>query len=330
MSRYPELERLQALSFAHVNSRIFFAALHLDIFNRIGEHSRSAPQIADATGASPRGIRMLLDCLVSLELLRKTSGGEYALAPAAAQYLLRGGQDYIGSMWEEGAPLKFWDSLEPAIESGRPAGPAGAGDFPGSSTGLVRTLEVVHRESARRAAQILSAGCTEMEVLDVACGSGVWGIAIGVANPASRITAQDLPEVLDVTREYARRNGVESRMQYLPGDLRQLAFPENRYDLAIAANVAHWIGERCTRDLLRRLHESLKAGGRIAIIDVMPNDDRTGPPAHLAFALTLLIGTQEGDIYTVQEYQQWLTEAGFAGVATAEMGSYSPLIIGRK
>jgi len=74
----------------------------------------------------------------------------------------------------------------------------------------------------------------------------------------------------------------------------------------------------------------MRADGRVAIIDLLPNDDRTGPPFPVFFALNMLLNTEEGDTYTLAQYTEWLQEAGFARVETADIGSHSPLIIGWK
>src|SRR5205823_14552724 len=78
---------------------------------------------------------------------------------------------------------------------------------------LVRTLHIVNREPARRTAAALGAGAGAkgLRVLDVACGSGVWGIAFAEADAEARVTAQDFPGVLPTTREYVQRHGVADR-----------------------------------------------------------------------------------------------------------------------
>ena len=66
------------------------------------------------------------------------------------------------------------------------------------------------------------------------------------------------------------------------------------------------------------------------MIDMVPNDERTGPPFPVIFALNMLVHTAEGDTYTLAEYRAWLQEAGFAKVETADIGSHSPLIVASK
>ena len=43
----------------------------------------------------------------------------------------------------------------------------------------------------------------------------------------------------------------------------------------------------------------------------MPNDDRTGPPHALIFAVNMLVHTEAGDTFTFPELAEWLKDAGF-------------------
>ena len=63
---------------------------------------------------------------------------------------------------------------------------------------------------------------------------------------------------------------------------------------------------------------------------MIPDDARTAPPYPLIFALNMLVNTELGDTYTLAEYTEWLNEAGFPRVETADIGSHSPAIIGHR
>ena len=136
--------------------------------------------------------------------------------------------------------------------------------------------------------------------------------------------------VLPTTREYVRRHGLEERFDYLAGDLKEVDFGEGQYDVALLGNIVHSEGEDSSRDLFRRLRRALKDGGRVVVIDMLPNDARTGPPYQLIFALNMLVNTERGDTYTLAEYTRWLNDAGFPRVETADIGSHSPAVIGHK
>jgi ubiquinone/menaquinone biosynthesis C-methylase UbiE len=325
-------ETLLQISFSFGPARVLTTSLQLGVFSHIAAGNQKAEEIARAAGASERGMRYLLDALVGFQLLGKT-GDEYELTPLAAQYLVRDKPDYVGAWMESERMFETWSHLTEVVRTGKPphrleAQEAAEEFFPT----LVRSLHVTNREPARRTAQALGAGTTQrgMKVVDVACGSGVWGIAIAEADPEARVTAQDFPGMFETTREYLKRHNVEDRYDFLPGDLKQVDFGEARFDLALLGNIVHSEGEPSSRDLLRRLHRALRPGGRVVIVDMIPNDERTGPPFALLFALNMLLNTEEGGTYTLAEYTEWLNEAGFGRVETADIGSHSPIIIGYK
>lgn len=54
--------------------------------------------------------------------------------------------------------------------------------------------------------------------------------------------------------------------------------------------------------------------GTIAIVEYLPDDDRTGEPIHLIFAVNMLVNTPDGDTYTFGEINEWLHQAGFENV----------------
>jgi ubiquinone/menaquinone biosynthesis C-methylase UbiE len=320
------------MGMSYTSSRILAAAVRLNVFAPLAAGPGTAADVARAAGASERGTRMLLDGLIALQLLTK-DGGRYRLTPSAARYLHRDSPDYMGAILEDETLWQTWGGLTEAVRTGRP--PRRVEDrteaerfFPV----LIRSLHVLNREPARRAAQALGAGAARrgLHVLDVACGSGVWGIAVAEADPEAAVAFQDFPGVLEHTRQYAGRHGVAGRCAYLPGDLKQVDFGEGRYDLALLGNIVHSEGERSSRDLFGRLHRALRPGGRVVVIDLLPNDERTGPPYPLIFALNMLVNTEAGDTYTLAEYTRWLNEAGFGRVETADVGSHSPIVIGTR
>jgi SAM-dependent methyltransferase len=136
--------------------------------------------------------------------------------------------------------------------------------------------------------------------------------------------------VLETTRQFAAKEAMEGRFQYLPGDLRTAEFPAAAFDLAMLGNIVHGENEQVSRDLFGRIHRALDAGGRLVIIDMIPNDERSGPPFPLLFALNMLVNTDEGDTYTLAQYRDWLTAAGFARVDTVDIASHSPVIVATK
>ncbi len=63
--------------------------------------------------------------------------------------------------------------------------------------------------------------------------------------------------------------------------------------------------------LFRKVHDALVPGGRIVIRDHVMSPDRTAPRAGALFAVNMLVGTEEGGTFTLEEIASWLVEAGF-------------------
>ncbi len=323
-------DALLNLSFSFAGERVLSTALQLKFFSALAAGKQTAPAVAAHTGCSPRGSAMLLDALTGLGLLRKQAG-VYALTPLSQRYLVRESPDYLGYMWEANRLWEMWGKLADSVRTGRPQMAVNqqhkAEEF---FPTLVRSLHIQNRDKAQTLARRLTAGRKGLRGIDIACGSGVWGIAVCEADPEARFVAQDFPTVLDLTRQYLRQHGVEKRYEFLPGNLREVDFGRDRFDLALLGNIVHSEGETSSRDLFRRLFLALRPGGRIAILDMLPNDTRTGPEFPLFFALNMLLATEEGGTYTLAEYTEWLQQAGFRTVETLDVNSHSPAVLATK
>lgn len=323
-------DKLLDLSFSFAGERVLSTAVQLDVFSALAQGNRAADAVAQATGCSRRGMPALLDALVGFGLVGKLDGG-YELTPLSARYLVRESPDYLGHMWETNRLWELWGRLADSARTGRSQTAVnqqqGAEEF---FPILVRSLHIQNRAKAQTLAQRLVSGHKGLHGIDIACGSGVWGIAVCEADPQARFVAQDFPAVLDLTRRYLRQHGVEDRYEFLPGNLREVDFGRDRFDLALLGNIVHSEGESSSRSLFQRLCAALRPGGRIVIIDMVPNDARTGPVFPLLFALNMLVATEEGGTYTLAEYTDWLCQAGFTTVETMDIGSHSPAIMATK
>ncbi|MCX5786926.1 MAG: class I SAM-dependent methyltransferase, partial [Elusimicrobia bacterium] len=116
-----------------------------------------------------------------------------------------------------------------------------------------------------------------LKILDVGAGSGVWSIAALEEDLSSTAVALDFPKILAITREYAAKAGVTDRLTFLEGSMHEARFEAGEYDLVLLGNICHSEGEAATRTFLKGLEPALRPGGKVAVIDMIPNEDRTGP-----------------------------------------------------
>lgn len=326
----PSPQRIVDLWFGYTPTMVLVSAVQLNVFSALAGGAMTAADVAKATNTSLRGMTMLLDALVSLELLQKQAN-RYALSAEAEAYLVKGRDGYLGGFFEVFQNgVHDWLKLAESVKSGQPVRPvddrqAAEEFFPP----LLRALHVANRGAAHNLARKLGIGTRwrGLRILDVAAGSGVWGIAAALEDPSSTVTALDYPRILTITREYAAKDGVADRFSYLEGSLREAAFEENTFDLVILGNICHSEGADATRDFLNRLPAAMRPGGRVAIVDMVPNEERTGPPFPVLFALQMLVHTTQGGTFTQGEYTRWLQEAGFKKVEAVDIRFHSPAIV---
>jgi hypothetical protein len=68
----------------------------------------------------------------------------------------------------------------------------------------------------------------------------------------------------------------------------------------------------------------------VAIAEFLPNEERTGPPIALIFAVNMMAVTEHGDTFTFSEISKWLLEAGFKKPRLLEAPAPSPLVLATK
>jgi SAM-dependent methyltransferase len=323
-------ERIMRFGFGYVPPLMLEAAIRHRVFDVLDEGRRTVEQVGAATGASIRGLRALMNALVGLELLAKDARGFYSLTPESAAFLVSGKPGFRGGLFRHASTrvLPRWLQLSEVVRTGRPAASvnrekAGAKFF----SQFVEDLFPMSYPAAQVLARALRVARArrEVRVLDLAAGSGAWGIALAQESPRVRVTAVDWAGVIPVTRRFAARYGLAGRFRFVKGDLLQARFGRN-YTIATLGHILHGEGETRSRALLKKTFDALAPGGTIAIADWLVNETRTGPPHALIFALNMLVSTDEGNTFSLGEIRGWLHQAGFENVRTLEAPGPSPLI----
>jgi len=327
-------EKILDMNWAFAKTSVLAAGVELDVFTHIAGGKKTVNQISKATKSSRRAMEMLLNALAGLGLLAKDKGGLFSLRPESGKFLVRGKPRYLGDMSLHSLELnKIWLHLAECVRSGKPYAAVdekeGAEDY---FPILVRGLFQMNYPCAKYAAAYLKKSHNRIsDILDVAAGSGVWGIAIAEAFKTAKITALDFPEVLKVTREYVNRFNLKDRYKYIKGNLRRINFGKERYGLIILGHICHSEGKIYTQQLLKKSFRALKKGGVLLIAEFLLDNDKAGPLMPLLFALNMLVNTNEGDVFRAVKLKRWLHGAGFKAVKILDKApSVSPLILAVK
>jgi hypothetical protein len=223
----PSLDSIHEIEDAIWKATVLKGALELDVFPVIAKGHHTLKDIAAVTQCSERGMRILLDALCPLGLLSK-SDGEYALTPTSEVYFVPGEPTYYGDWclrielaWEARALIAEGVRTGKAVgvDATRPeSDDLWASDYANALLNWPQRAEQ-YRE-IWETLNINKETQPGLRILDAACGPGVRSFVLAQADAGARVTALDLPKVLEkVTTKVAEAMGVKEQVTFRSDDI---------------------------------------------------------------------------------------------------------------
>jgi ubiquinone/menaquinone biosynthesis C-methylase UbiE len=327
-------DRILEMVWGYAPPIILGTAIQSKVFDLLDGAPKTVEELAQASGNSARGLRAIMNALVGFRFLDKSSDGRYSLTPESAAFLVSSKPGYLGK-FAEFSGLKMihtWLPLPEIVRTGKPSATvnqsdAGAAFF----QELVEPIFNMSYPATQIAGQALGLANakTPVKVLDIGTGSGVWGIGLAQQSLQVTVTAQDLPEVLDVTKQMVARFKLPDRFSYLPGDFHTMDFGTG-YNLVTLGHILHMLSVDQCRELLKKAAAALAPKGTVVISEFLVNQDRSGPPMGLIFAVNMLAHTDHGDTFSFEEISGWLKEAGLVNTRKIEPGGPVGLVLADK
>ena len=327
-----DFSRLMSLASGHSEARIVQTAVELGIFDGL-QVPQSAPALSQTRGLNSQAAELLLNALVSLDLLAKRRE-LFTLTEISKKYLVRSSPHYAGAMIKFDASLwSCWEKLPEALRTGRAvrptdmyqAQPAETATFIDAMDSLVKA-----RGDHEVLANLLDWNNVQT-LLDIGSGPATYPIALCRNFPSLRATIFDLPGTLKLTRDYIHRAGIEERIRLVAGDYRNDKIPGS-YDVIFLSNIIHGEDYGKNQTLIAKLAHNLTRGGRIIIKDHILDDSRAWPPVGAVFSLLMLLTTDGGRCYSFSEVKKWFEDAGLQDVGQIDLPAplTSALVIGTK
>src|SRR5258708_21042567 len=186
---------------------------------------------------------MLMNALVGLKYVRKDRQGKYSLTPESAEFLLRKNAGTHAGFFGTIAPqiISRWLRLSDIVREGRPVVAVNQ-ETEGTEffSQLVENIIPLSYPPAQKLADHLKVAKTknDMRALDLAAGSGIWGIALAQKSPGLRVTAVDWAGMIPTTKRITQKFDVGDRFNYVEGDILEANFTSG-YDIATIGHILH-------------------------------------------------------------------------------------------
>jgi cyclopropane fatty-acyl-phospholipid synthase-like methyltransferase len=320
-------EKLDDLSGDFQVCRILLTAAELDLFTKLKKEPQSLDELCLQENWNKRALRMILDALVSIRFISKTSDGFYGADKQIAAMLGQGGENSIlplvlhrGRMW------RTWSHLTEIVQTGE--NPNFKNWKPPSTAELEAFIGAMHIEGRKVAEDIVKSVDLRFSnhLLDLGGGSGTYTLAFLKAAHHMTATLFDKPHVVNLAKKYISESGYSDRVRFVAGDYTTDELPAG-HDLVLISAIIHAHARGLNQDLFLRTYESLEPGGMILIRDYFMDDSRISPSEGAIFAVNLLASTRSGESYTLEEVRHDLEGAGFKNVHMIRDGQHMDQLV---
>jgi precorrin-6B methylase 2 len=316
MSREFSLAEIFQLGY-YWETKILLTAVRLDVFSALDGKPKTAHEVAGRVGAHEPTLGLLLNALVAMRLLTK-EGEVYGNSSAAEKHLVRHSAQYIGHLLLlHDAEWNNWGKLEETIRTGQRSVDRHVFETdPELGSNVLAVLHRIGQQSGPDFAKRLEL-TGRVRLLDLGGGAGTNAIAFCRTYPELTATVFDLPATLRLTEKTVKDAGLESRIALLPGDFNKdmLGGP---YDVVLMSDILHYQTFDTNAALVKKVFSHLAPGGRLVIKDRFLDEAGTGPAWTTAFAVHILVNTQQGGCYKTSDAIQWMTKAGFTSATELE------------
>ena len=316
-------EDVSKIAFGFMASKALFAGLHVDVFTRLSENSKTSSELATETGIPANRITTLLTALTSIGLVDRNDT-VYSNAPASDMFLSRESKyefgDYLRYQIDR-QMYPFLSQLNEVIEGSLDPDAVDSYQHWMSDPKQASIYsEAQHAGSlgpGKTLARLVDLTGTR-NLLDVGGGTGAMTIRLLEAYPDLVSTIIDFPNVAEIGWRFVSEAGMVDRVRYIPGNALQAEWPKEQDVILVSYLFSGIPGDEVPR-LVDYAFECLGAGGHLLVHDFMVEDDRTGPPMAALWQLQHMAFTPEARSVTPGWLNGRMEEVGFTDIQEEEL-----------
>ena len=330
----------ESFRWRYASNLLTAAVAHFGLFDRLAAGPVDSDELRQLLGLEARSFVVLMTALQAMNLVQRNSKNQFEASPMSLEHLDSKQDFYVGDYLGLAADSPEVIDLVERLRTNRPSdiqnkGAAfiyRAGEKSAmEQSDLARHFTLSLSGRARNVAPAL-AGQLDLtgvrHLVDIAGGSGIYSLALLEKNPGLEITLVDLPEVLNIAREFAEKHPAKDRLDLVEGDMFEWNPPKTA-EAFLFSNIFHdWDVPECQM-LMQKYTDALPRNGQLIVHDVFMNDTMDGPLA-IALYSTALFTLTEGRAYSSAEYQSWMQACGLKVGHKIETMVHCGILTGRK
>ncbi len=320
---------LHKLSFDFRAARAVYAGVELGVFEALESAPSAGDALAEKLGTNPRGLRILLDALVALELLTH-DGGDYALCESAARVLVPSGDEYLGNLFLHDLwHWTSWSALDSAVRDGVPHTDRQGDRHLGNPQVLVRFLPNYNLAMEQSGRELLAplaemiARLAPSSILDLGGGGGALLLALLERLPEAQGVLVEHGFALEHARRSAESHPAGRRLGLLELDFEKQDIPSG-HDVIVLSRVLMGFDAARAEVVVRRAAAALAPGGALVVADF---DAASRVGALLSLDMLLNTGAE---VHETRQIQEWIRNAGLELKESGHLSPYVGFWVARK
>lgn len=337
-----QAEHLYLVFGGHIFFQSLHAAVHFGLFSLLKKRpGLTRQEIARELGIEEQPARIMILGLVSSGLIKQKSSRLYNTRLSAELLCEESPTNIIPYVYLQ--HYVMYPGMQHFCEAIRTGKNAGLKEFLGDEPTLYQRLQhdphveaVFHDAMSALSVQTNAILAENLELsgvnhlVDVGGGDGTNIITLARSNPHLHASVFDFASVCEIAEKRIAANGLGSRLSTIQGNAFENEFPRDADCFLFAHFCTIW-SETKNRLLYKKAFDALPPGGRVVVFNMMQANDESGPlSAAVGSPYFLTIATGEGMLYTWEEYESWLRDAGFRDVTCKALPRDHGFIIGIK
>lgn len=297
-------------------SRCIITGTKLGVFEALASGAKTAQEVAEVTQCHPESMKALLSALNGFGYLKRR-GEYYSNSKVTKRWLLKSSRFsqrdavlFYQDLWE------LMSEMDERIRTGKQADLHHSGRPSEFWERYMRGLASFARLTSLEIVRKVKLTSSPKRLLDVGGGHGVYSMAFCRKHPGLIADVLDLPEAVVFGRQIVKEQGMEERVCFIEGDLRETDWSES-YDIILIFNVIHNVTPDEARQALGKAYRSLNSGGTLAILD----SEYTGGEGDIStaggFGELMFFLTSGTRSYPEQTIRNWVAAAGFTDLRSA-------------